>query len=146
MGYPTHRDWMGYPPPPIRQSSIARTCYAAGSRPLAFTQEDFLVCSKFSRKQREINRNWTAILIQYFSIKGERRRGNGTSLPMAKKLKVALKRDTSTVYYSLTRQTGRLTLCSLQSHVTQLRVASGQTLCLSAWSTTLPSIRQFSTQ
>ena len=34
----------GYtPPPPIRQSSIASTCYAAGGMPLAFTQEDFLV-------------------------------------------------------------------------------------------------------
>ena len=31
------------PPPPIRQSSIASTCYGAGSVPLAFTQEDFLV-------------------------------------------------------------------------------------------------------
>ena len=33
---------MGYPPP-ITQSSIASTCYAAGGVPLAFTQEDFLV-------------------------------------------------------------------------------------------------------
>ena len=42
---PPHRDWMGYPPPPPigRQSSIASTCYAEGSMPLAFTQEDFLV-------------------------------------------------------------------------------------------------------
>ena len=31
------------PPPPIRQSSIASTCYAADGMPLAFTQEDFLV-------------------------------------------------------------------------------------------------------
>ena len=63
-----HQDWMGYPPPsttrtgwgtpptqvwmvggtrgtptPMRQSSIASTCYAAGGVPLAFTQEDFLV-------------------------------------------------------------------------------------------------------
>ena len=30
-------------PPPIAQSSIASTCYAAGCVPLAFTQEDFLV-------------------------------------------------------------------------------------------------------
>ena len=30
-------------PPPIRQSNIASTCYAAGGVPLAFTQEDFLV-------------------------------------------------------------------------------------------------------
>ena len=35
----------GYPwyPRPIRKSSIASTCYAAGGIPLAFTQEDFLV-------------------------------------------------------------------------------------------------------
>ena len=30
-------------PPPIAQSSIVSTCYAAGSASLAFTQEDFLV-------------------------------------------------------------------------------------------------------
>ena len=66
-GYPPGQVWMGggtwgtpsarsgwypgYPPPgldgvpptPIRQSSIARTCYLAGSMPFAFTQEDFLV-------------------------------------------------------------------------------------------------------
>ena len=30
-------------PPPIKQSSIASTCYAASGMPLAFTQEDFLV-------------------------------------------------------------------------------------------------------
>ena len=40
-GVPPHQDWMGYPP--IRQSSIASTCYAADGVPLAFTQEDFLV-------------------------------------------------------------------------------------------------------
>ena len=40
---PPTQDWMGYPPPPIRQSRIERTCYAAGGMPLAFTQEDFLV-------------------------------------------------------------------------------------------------------
>ena len=39
---PHHQDWMGYPPP-IRKDSIASTCYAADSKPLAFTQEDFLV-------------------------------------------------------------------------------------------------------
>ena len=34
-------------PPPITQSSIASTCYAAGGVPLAFTQEDFLLpCSQ----------------------------------------------------------------------------------------------------
>ena len=51
---PTGQVWCGggYPGtgwgtlPPIRQSSIASTCYAAGGMPLAFTQEDFLV-SKF---------------------------------------------------------------------------------------------------
>ena len=42
-GYP--HVWGGTPsPPPIAQSSIASTCYAAGGVPLAFTQEDFLVC------------------------------------------------------------------------------------------------------
>ena len=35
------RHGMGYPP--TRQISIASTCYMAGSMPLAFTQEDFLV-------------------------------------------------------------------------------------------------------
>ena len=33
----------GITPAPIRQSSIASTCYAAVGMPLAFTQEDFLV-------------------------------------------------------------------------------------------------------
>ena len=56
-GYPHTEVWMvgGTPsqvwivggaqgtPPPMRQSSIASTCYAAGGVPLAFTQEDFLV-------------------------------------------------------------------------------------------------------
>ena len=38
------QDWMGTSPPtPIRQSSIASTCYSANGMPLAFTQEDFLV-------------------------------------------------------------------------------------------------------
>ena len=35
---------MGYPTP-IRQNSIASTCYPAGGMPLAFMQEDFLVLS-----------------------------------------------------------------------------------------------------
>ena len=36
--------WMGYPSPSSRrQSSTASTCYIAGSMPLAFTREDFLV-------------------------------------------------------------------------------------------------------
>ena len=41
--------WWGVPwvPPPMRQSSIASTCYAAGGVPLAFTQEDFLVGNLF---------------------------------------------------------------------------------------------------
>ena len=34
--------------PPISQSSIASTCYAAGGVPLAFTQEDFLVTIRMS--------------------------------------------------------------------------------------------------
>ena len=38
----------GYPYPPIRQSNIASTCYAAGGMPLAFTQENFLVWKEFS--------------------------------------------------------------------------------------------------
>ena len=47
-GYPPDMEW-GTPqtwdrvPPPPRQISIASTCYVAGGRPLAFTQEDFLV-------------------------------------------------------------------------------------------------------
>ena len=47
-GVPTIKTWLGYPHPMMgyplltRQSSIASTCYAAGSMPLAFTQ-DFLV-------------------------------------------------------------------------------------------------------
>ena len=47
-GIPPDQAWMiGVPPPPIRQSSIASTCYAAGGVPLAFTQEDFLVLTYF---------------------------------------------------------------------------------------------------
>ena len=55
-GTPPHQDLarvppgMGYPPPPTRQSSIASTCYAAGGMPLAFTQEDFLVCYLFANR------------------------------------------------------------------------------------------------
>ena len=41
-GYPNPRCGWGTPPP-IRHSSIANTCYAAGGMPLVFTQEDFLV-------------------------------------------------------------------------------------------------------
>ena len=40
---PQPEDWLGYPLPPIGQSSIASTCYAASGMPLAFTQENFLV-------------------------------------------------------------------------------------------------------
>ena len=51
---PPHRDWLGYPLPPLRldgvpsspierQSSIASTCYMAGGMPRAFTQGDFLL-------------------------------------------------------------------------------------------------------
>ena len=54
-GYlPQHQDLAGVPPPlwdgvppPTRQSSIASTCYAAASMPLAFTQKDFLVLFNF---------------------------------------------------------------------------------------------------
>ena len=37
----------GTPPTPIRQSSIASTCYPSGGMPLTLTQEDFLVCNNF---------------------------------------------------------------------------------------------------
>ena len=52
MGYTPllARTGWGTPPPPTsirRQSSIASTCYMAGGMPLAFTQEDFLVCFIF---------------------------------------------------------------------------------------------------
>ena len=54
MGYPP-RHGTGYPPrhemglpPPLRQISIASTCYTAGGMPLAFTQEDFLVVLKIT--------------------------------------------------------------------------------------------------
>ena len=40
---PPTRTGRGTPIQPIRQSSIAGTCYAAGGMPLVFTQEDFLV-------------------------------------------------------------------------------------------------------
>ena len=44
LGYsPPARSRWGNLPPPIRQSSIASTCYTAGGMPLAFMQEDFLV-------------------------------------------------------------------------------------------------------
>ena len=47
---PARSGWCGggtpSTPPPIGQSSIVSTCYAAGGMPLAFTQEDFLVSSK----------------------------------------------------------------------------------------------------
>ena len=42
------RTGWGTPPPPIRQSSIASTCYVAGGMPLAFTQEDLLVIKLIS--------------------------------------------------------------------------------------------------
>ena len=50
---PPVQDWMWFPPnPPIRrQSSIASTCYMAGSMPLAFTQEDFLVLDCSTRNK-----------------------------------------------------------------------------------------------
>ena len=41
---PPPRHGTGYPPPPPTWD-IASTCYVAGGMPLAFTQEDFLVCS-----------------------------------------------------------------------------------------------------
>ena len=41
-GVPPCWVWMGYPPP-ISQSSRASTCYAVGSMPLAFMQDDFLL-------------------------------------------------------------------------------------------------------
>ena len=45
-GVPPTLGW-GTHPPLTRQSSIARTCYAAGGMSLAFTQEDFLVINCF---------------------------------------------------------------------------------------------------
>ena len=64
MGYPPQEPGMGYPPmgwgtlpgPEMGypdRSCIASTCYAAGSMPLAFTQEDFLVSFKFSSAERQ---------------------------------------------------------------------------------------------
>ena len=48
-GYPLPRSRQGGGDSPIRrQSSIACTCYVAGGVPLAFTQEDFLVCHLIS--------------------------------------------------------------------------------------------------
>ena len=55
LGYPPRPglDGGGYPgnppPPPIRQSSKASTCYAAGGMPFAFTQEDLLFCTILSK-------------------------------------------------------------------------------------------------
>ena len=43
IGYASIRTGWGNPPLIRRQSSTASTCYAAGSVPLVFTQEDFLV-------------------------------------------------------------------------------------------------------
>ena len=50
QGTPTRSGWWGGTP--IRQSSIASTCYPADSMPLAFTQEDFLVLHKITRCNR----------------------------------------------------------------------------------------------
>ena len=43
---------VGNPPPPVRQSNTANTCYMVGNMPLAYTQEDFLVikCFHFQHK------------------------------------------------------------------------------------------------
>ena len=41
--YPLDLGWGTPLHPPIRQSSMVNTSYEAGSMPLAFTQEDFLV-------------------------------------------------------------------------------------------------------
>ena len=54
---------VGTPPPPPhgRQSSRASTCYVAGSMPLAFTQEDFIVFkvhSYFHVKQKVLVHNF----------------------------------------------------------------------------------------
>ena len=46
MGYPP--TWDGVLPPPLHRSAYASTCYAAGSVPLAFTQEDFLVFKTYT--------------------------------------------------------------------------------------------------
>ena len=54
VGVPPNQVWMGggYPPP-IRQSSIASTCYVAGGLPLAFTQEDCLVSCALNKLDTE---------------------------------------------------------------------------------------------
>ena len=62
-----HHDWMGLPP--IRQSSIGSTCYAAGSMPLAFTQEDFLVCENISKKK--LRRTFGASKVTFFCTNGQ---------------------------------------------------------------------------
>ena len=60
LGSTTHQDWMGYLchlPPPLRtgwgtslvRTGWASTCYVAGSMPLAFTQEDFLVTNHIQK-------------------------------------------------------------------------------------------------
>ena len=48
-GYPHPKSRSGWgTPPQSRDSSIASTCYAVGSMPLAFMQEDFLASDCFS--------------------------------------------------------------------------------------------------
>ena len=39
------------PPPPLGQNGRARTCYAVGSMPLAFTQDDFFFRSTFVQRR-----------------------------------------------------------------------------------------------
>ena len=65
-GTPHHHDWMSNPPTlPIRQNSIASTCYTVGGMPLAFMQEDFLFNKFFSTTdlcfvatRNQSNSNW----------------------------------------------------------------------------------------
>ena len=63
------------PPPPIAQSSIASTCYAAGGVPLAFTQENFLVSS-----------NLFVLLFEYFTCQIQLHRKVINHLQFSRKL------------------------------------------------------------
>ena len=66
---PPIQDWMGCPRPTRRQSSITSTCYVAGSMPLVFTQEDFLVniyvCYAISDRQTDRHTNGQILTICY---------------------------------------------------------------------------------
>ena len=64
--------WGTPPPPPMRQSSITSTCYAAGGMPLAFTQEDFLVSIVYNEtKDASIIATLTLMLVVNGTLQGE---------------------------------------------------------------------------